>query len=159
MFLAVTRILSPLDQVLWQSCQPSSWGEGDDPIDDPEVRVTGLSALSEMPSCKVLISLSPAVRRDIEDPGVELEGEYIPSGDWRRGRPVLRHSGGVFTLSVSSGGWVVESGPGPCHLYSGSSPCLCPANPRAEEGQEGQEHWGYRNNLGEMNETEGISVS
>ena len=96
--------------------------------DDPAVTVTGLT---KKPSeCEVTISLSQDVVRDITYPGVAVAGVYKTDGTYRHGRPVLEHSGGLFTLSVWGGFWVVESDVD-SYLMSGSAPSLCPADHRA----------------------------
>ena len=126
--------------------------------DDPALTVTGLS---EKPSseCEVTISLSRDIVRDIEDPGVV--GVYRGNGSYRQGRPVLQHSGGLFTLSADYSCWRVESGVvGGWYLLSGSAPSQCPADPRAARNEkQGLTHWRYYNKQHRMVfESSGISV-
>ena len=127
--------------------------------DDPALTVTGLS---EKPSCEceVNISLSEDIVRIIKNPGVA--GVYRAGGSYRRGRPVLQHSGGHFTLSVFYGGfWYVESGVGGVeYLMSGSAPSQCPADPRAARNERyGWTHWTYKNKFrGGDTESSGISI-
>ena len=107
-----------------------------------------MTGLSEKPSeCEVTISLSQDIVRNIMDPGEGVAGVYRAEGSYRRGRPVLQHSGGLFTLSLR-GGWSVEESPysysGLLYLYSGSAPSMCPADPRAARNKsEGLTHWRY----------------
>ena len=125
--------------------------------DDPALTVTGLS---EKPSeCEVTISLSRDIVRDIMEPGVA--GVYRANGSYRQGRPVLQHSGGLFTLSVYAGCWRVESGDGGDeYLRSGSAPSQCPADPRAaRDERRGWTHWRYNSKQrGYNRESSGISV-
>ena len=148
------RAVTPSDgptSVKWQFLDYNTWR------DDPALAVTGLS---EKPSeCEVTISLSQDILRDIEERGVA--GVYTASGSYRHGRPVLQHSGGLFTLSAWGGGWVVESSVGGAdYLSSGSAPSQCPADPRAARNERrGETHWGYGNKSGEYTESSGISVN
>ena len=123
--------------------------------DDPALTVTGLN---EKPSeCEVTISLSQDIESDIREPGVA--GVYRATGSYRHGRPVLQHSGGLFTLSVNYDCWVVESGVGDGYLRSGSAPSQCPADPRAARNERwGAAHWRYRSKRGEYTESSGIIV-
>ena len=83
---AATPSESPTS-VKWQYYDYNTWR------DDPALAVTGLS---EKPSeCEVTISLRQDIVRDIKDPGVA--GVYRATGSYCRGRPVLQHSGGLFT--------------------------------------------------------------
>ena len=127
---------------------------------DPWLTVT---SLSEKPSdCEITISLSTDIfMRNIQMPG--LAGVYTADGSYCGGRPVLRHSGGLFTLHVSywgGGYWVVSAGAGGNrHLVSGSAPTLCPADPRAARSDtRAQTHWRYLSKLGEWAESREISV-
>ena len=139
--------------------------------DDPALTVKGLS---EKPSgCEVTISLSEETKSKIEEPGVE--GLYKADGSYSRGRPVLRHSGGRYTLSVSGNrrwGWAVSFSviSGSRYIESGTAPSQCPADPRAATSKredqerimkvqrEGRTHWKYFTKLGAEIESSGISV-
>ena len=72
-----------------------------------------------------------------------------------------QHSGGGFTLSAGNGSWTVASDEGgEEYLYSGSTPSMCPADPRAAiagegRGREGQTSWSYGFN---STESEGIRL-
>ena len=101
---------------------------------DPALTVIGLSEKPRC-ECEVTISLSENVKEGIEEPGVE--GVYTAQGSYCNGKPVLQHSGGLFTLSVKNGKWMVESRTShelilfnELYLSSGSAPGLCPADPR-----------------------------
>ena len=147
----------------YEDDENSSWHN------DPALTVTGFS---EKPicECEVIISLSQEIERDIKDPGVA--GVYRANGSYHGGRPVLKHSGGRFTLSVDvdEGSWVVDSfygdgDGGGQYLWSGSAPSQCPADPRAAimntpQGmvKKGQNLWGYADNSRGSSESEGISV-
>ena len=153
-FLRAATLSKSPTSVKWQYQEFSkdTWN------DDPNLTVTGLS---EKPSaCEVTISLSQDVVTDIEDPGVA--GLYRVDGSYRRGRPVLRHSGGLFTLSVWGMGWQVISGVGDdwyLELESRSVPSLCPADPRAARNERrGLTHWNYWSKETGMTESSGISV-
>ena len=105
-------------------------------------------ALSEMPSCdcQVTISLGKDIVSDIKEP--RIEGVYTANGSYRLGRPVLQHSGGLFTISVEARrkgvAWYVSSGVG-WYLCSGSAPSMCPADPRAARNERlGEKHWSWR---------------
>ena len=152
------RAATPSDSptsVNWQYREYIEW------LDDPALTVTGLS---EKPSeCEVTISLSQDIDRDIMGPGVA--GVYTANGSYRHGKPVLQHSGGLFTLSVGVGGcyrgcWYVQSGVGGAeYLYSGSAPSQCPADPRAARNESvGQTHWIYYNRQEALTSGSGISV-
>ena len=146
---AATPSESPAS-VMWQYDVKNIW------CDDPALKVTGLS---EKPSeCEVTISLSQNIERDIKDP--RLAGLYRANGSYIHGRPVLQHSGGLYTLSVYDGCWWVGSGVGGAvYLYSGSAPSQCPADPRAAGDElEGQTHWGYRGKQRGLIDSQGISV-
>ena len=122
---------------------------------DPNLTATGLS---EKPSeCEVTISLSLDIERDIMEPGVA--GVYRADGSYSRGRPVLQHSWGRFTLTMDEGCWWVQSVVGGAlYLESGSAPSHCPADPRAaRNGSEGLTYWRY-NKQGVLTESSGISV-
>ena len=124
--------------------------------DDPALTVTGLS---EKPSeCKVTISLSQDIVRTIMDKGEGVAGVYTAGGSYRRGRPVLHHSGGLFILSVPYDCWYVQAGVGgDSYLYSGSAPSQCPADPRAARNERGgRTHWVYDSSQREFIESSGI---
>ena len=73
---------------------------------------------------------------------------------------MLQHSGGLFTLSVW-GRWRGEDGVRGAlyHLFSGSAPSQCPADPRAARNERlGETHWRYRNKQWKPIESSGISV-
>jgi len=143
---AATPSESPTS-VKWQY-RDYPWG------DDLALTVTGLS-VKPSSACEVTISLSQDIERDIRDPGVA--GVYTATGSYLWGRPVLQHSGGLYTLSVYEydGCWWVGSG-----LYSGSAPSQCPADPRAARNERlGETHWRYRSKQsGNFTESRGISV-
>ena len=147
------RAATPSDSptsVNWQYREYIEW------LDDPALTVTGLS---EKPSeCEVTISLSRDIKRDIRDKGVT--GVYTGDGSYHRGRPVLHHSGGLFTLSVDYSCWRVQSGVGgDLYLYSESAPSQCPADPRAARNERrGETHWSYWSKQIELTESSGISV-
>ena len=164
------RAATPSDSptsVNWQYREYIEW------LDDPALTVTGLS---EKPSeCEVTISLSRDIVRDIKNPGVA--GVYTGDGSYHYGRPVLQHSGGLFTLSVAYGHWVVQAGGrGAEYLGSGSAPSQCPADPRAASNilynemwrqtlcrysnkkVQGQTHWSYCSKQRDATESSGISV-
>ena len=152
---AATPSESPTS-VNWQYREYVEW------LDDPALTVTGLS---EKPSeCEVTISLSRDIKREILDGvgvGEGVAGVYTGDGSYRRGRPVLHHSGGLFTLSVGGWGcWRVQSGVGGVwYLYSGSAPSQCPADPRAARNERrGETHWSYWSKRGGITESSGISV-
>ena len=128
-------------------------------LDDPVLTVIGLS---ERPSieCEVRISLSEDITRDMEEQGVA--GVYRADGTYYWGRPVFRHSGGEFTLSVwGVGCWEVTSGDGgSMYLWSTLSPSMCPADPRvAKHERRGRTHWIYKSKQGEHIESGDISVT
>ena len=88
-----------------------------------------------------------------------VAGVYRADGSYREGRPVLQHSGGLFTLSVSRYGgycWRVESSVGyVLYLRSGSAPSQCPADPRAARNErlgQRQTHWQYKGMLTESSQ-------
>ena len=100
-----------------------------------------------------------------------IAGVYRAEGSYYQGRPVLKHSGGLFTLSaLGHGSWIVKSGDpgegGDLYLYSGSAPSQCPADPKAAISSESQVRdeqlfWRYCNNIfdfGRSTESEGISL-
>ena len=142
--------------VNWQYREYVEW------LDDPALTVTGLS---EKPSeCEVTISLSRDIKREILDGvgvGEGVAGVYTGDGSYRRGRPVLHHSGGLFTLSVDYSCWRVQSGVGcDLYLYSESAPSQCPADPRAPRNERlGETHWSYvSKQAGRTESSSGISV-
>ena len=138
--------------------------------DDPALTVT---SLSERPSreCEVRISLTEDITRDMKRPGVA--GVYKADGSYSWGKPVFRHSGGVFKLRVRGASWDVRSvvgvrggRGGDLYLLSGSAPSMCPADPRADTlgswavaGSYRQTHWKYRSNQGGYKESGDISVT
>ena len=119
-----------------------------------------MTSLSER-ECEARMSL-PAISRDMKEPG--LAGVYWADSSYCRGRPVFRHSGGEFTLSVEYGSWEVSSGVGgDVHLWSRTAPSMCPADPRAARrerlGCRTQKHWTYLNKQRGWVESGDISVS
>ena len=132
---------------------------------DPALTVIGLSEKPRC-ECEVTISLSEEVRENIEEPGVV--GVYTAQGSYCNGKPVLQHSGGLFTLSVKNRNWMVESRTSHAlYLQSGSSPSLCPADPRAGI-KDDMTFWSYEpawrdsvnkmDDQGDMIESSGISL-
>jgi len=108
--------------------------------------------------CEVRISLSKDITRDMEEPRVA--GVYRADGTYYNGRPVFRHSGGKFTLSVCGADWEVSAYGGACFLSSGSAPSMCPADPRAARCERlGQTHWMYRSKVGIERESGDIRVT
>ena len=125
-------------------------------LEDPALTVT---RLNEKPllECDVTVSLSEDVKGGIKgynrggynvgcivEP--EVEGVYRPDGSYSRGRPVLQHSGGRFSLSVKSydgvGCWVLSSclrfywsHPENDYLRSQTAPIHCPGDPRAARNE------------------------
>ena len=141
---AATPSVSP-KSVTWQYVEDcmKTWRE------DPALTVTGLS---EKPSeCEITISLP-----DITEPGVA--GLYTADGSYYQGRPVLRHSGGRFTLFVGSGCWIVSPGVGGAwYLMSGSALSQCPK--AARNKLLGMTHcWMYRNKQRKWTVSRGIIV-
>ena len=118
-----------------------------------------MTSLTER-ECEVRISLSGDITQDIVEPG--LAGVYQAEGICRWGRPVFRHSGGEFTLSVYGGGyWMVSSGVGGAgYLSSRTAPSMCPADPRAARSEMwGWTHWMYRSKRGGFEESGDNSVA
>jgi len=142
-------------------------------LEDPALTVTGLS---EKPicECEVTISLSQNVGMNAEQQLMSVNGMagvYRAEGSYYQGRPVLKHSEGLFTLLAAGyGKWNVKSGDpgegGDLYLYSGSAPSQCPADPRAAIATESlmreeQLFWRYCKNYWDFNpstESEGISL-
>ena len=112
--------------------------------DDPKLEVT---EMAEEPSCncQITLNLDPKIKRDVLEP--DVAGVYNARGKFLRGRPVLEHSGGQFTLNVGGGCWRVGSGiTGDEHLCSRTAPGMCPADPRASENSsQMQRNWRYMN--------------
>ncbi len=119
--------------------------------DDPALT---MNRLSEKPSCEceVTISLSEDVATHIWEGGPSVAGAYTAEGSYHWGRPVLKHSGGEYTLSVYWGGfgknlgWRVSFHDGIAeYLLSGSAPSMCPADPRAARNERrGGSQWQWR---------------
>ena len=130
--------------------------------DDPNLTVTGLSENSS--DCEVNISLSQDIGKDVDDPYPGVAGVYRAEGLYFRGRPVLQHSGGLFTLSVRrwGRGWEVGSDVGgDWFLRSGSAPSHCPAATRAARSERSghtQTHWSYWSKQTGTFESSGIIV-
>lgn len=155
---ASTPSVSPTS-VTWQYAEYCPISQKKTWHDDPAITVT---SLSEKPSeCEITISLPEDVKRDIWEPGVE--GVYKADGTYRLGRPVLRHSGGRFTVSAGSC-WTVLSGVNggagsPIYLQGGSVPSQCQAGPwAARKERRGQTHWNSFGNPGGFPESSGIIV-
>ena len=136
------RAATPSDSPISTKCQyldrHKTWRE------DPALTVTSLSDKPDL--CEVTISLSEDVKRELREPGVE--GVYKADGSYCRGRPVLQHVDGRFTLYLWAWGWWrVKAGVGDeVYLESGSAPSQCPADPRAARDElkwQGQKHWKY----------------
>ena len=104
-----------------------------------------VTSLSEKPhDCEVTISLSEDIKRDIMKPGAE--GLYRADGSYYRGRPVLQHEGGRFTLSVGNiKCWKVYTGVvGAGYFKSRTAPSQCPGDPWAARNERlGRTHWRY----------------
>ena len=150
---AATPSESPYS-VKWQYYEYDVW------CDDPTVTLT-VTGLSEKPSeCEVTISLSQDIARYIKNPGVV--GVYRANGTYRKGRPVLRNSGGLITLFDAGGCWVVGTGDrGDTYLGSSHAPSQCPADARLRTAARGDlvTHWGYKDKLNRMwDSISGISV-
>ena len=117
--------------------------------DDQRLIVAGHS---EKPSgCEVTISLREDIASDIVEPGVA--GVYTADGSYHRGRPVLRHSGGLYTLCVWDGVWEVSSGVGgEAYIWGGVASDLFPADTKKRD-------WEYDSLQGYIIKSNGISVS
>ena len=136
--MAATASESPTSSIIWRYQSESGiWR------DDPALTVKGLN---EKPrSCEILFILSKDIAKQIMEPGAD--GLYREDGSYCRGRPVLQHEGGRFTLIVDGEHWKVYSRAGSVmHLQSGSAPSQCPAHPRAATNdRERQTEWTFRN--------------
>ena len=88
--------------------------------------------------------------------GPEVTGEYKADGTYKEGRPVFRHSGGEFILSVCAGGWAVRSGVGGReYLSCWSAPTMCPADPKTTRDVK----WQYLNQSEQLRYTEFGDIS
>ena len=134
--------------------------------DDPTLTVT---SLSEKPSCdcEVTISLSTDDKRVKWKK--DVKGLYkAEDGLYHRGRPLLQHEGGSFTLSVRGGDdnggfWCVRDGVrGSPYIWSWTAPSQCPADPRAARNElmKGGKYWRSKQGgpLGGYNESSGVSI-
>ena len=85
-----------------------------------------MKGLNTRPSaCEIRISLKAG---DLDIVLEGWEGVYKADGSYHKGRPVLRHSGGQFTLNVWDGLWEVSSGVGgEGYIWGGSAASPCPA--------------------------------
>ena len=148
---AATPSQSPTT-VKWQY-KHDKWRE------DPALTVRGLSERPRR-ECEVRITLSEDITRSMKKVGVA--GVYRADSTYSSGRPVFRHSGGVFTLRVCAwgGGWEVRSGVGGAgHLSIMTAPSMCPAE--ADPSRRGDTHWRWRylNKQGEDIESGDVIVT
>ena len=97
------------------------------------------------------ISLRKDIASDIVEPGVA--GVYTADGSYHKGRPVLRHSGGLYTLCVWDGVWEVCKGVGgDAFLWVGVASDLFPADTK-------KIHWEYDSQQGYIKRSNGIYLS